>query len=790
MDSYNMASSRDGKTELVRAIENGDIELVERLVKDCVDLEEKDKSGRTAVYYAQKLGNSYILEILRKGGAYIDDEKKSRVARMETCHKSFLKRDWSDDDNVNRILRTSDVWSYPYMKSLVERYMALKDLIPVKRKFTCWRGIATYPGFRCQNPKKGDIVELKGFSSFTMSKEIAEEFVIRSDSDPNDINSMCILEWEVPAGIDVVQLGDHEDEIFTFPNIKIQIKGPGKKKNINVLDDYDNYNISIRFIPIKLVEVEKFIGNLPGVQEWYEKAKKENRYPSLISDMESLGMKTKKAFRKHVSPVKTVTPKITFEHYFRVIYTMASQYSHTKQEYKDLINSLIESDPSLEEYRDDLFEASQFQKTYRDTGIVVLKHIYPVEECREFVGEFWEYILSLPYKPEIKREIEETINRLGLIEDPWKSVKKKDVAALHKYYPMTGSFGALTMPPAFHMKGSWKARQDPVIISVYRALLGVQEIETTIDRVSFRMPGQGESEFTHWDSNPFTWPEEDYESIQGILALSETSFRAVPGTHTDVFQQKFTSLYPPNKRHDQYFVGLDKNLNDVLSDMENNDLYIPPRLEKENDEKYTKRLVKILKKHDKNYKGIFDPMNLREKVETFPIGIGDYVIWSNRLLHEARKNSSDKIRYAFYNSYYPAGNPCMNVQVTHRKKDIDYYADRLESYRTGKNPYAYPNSGTEIKMWSQRAWSCKADSLKRFCDMWIPEETPCIDKQPKNKGVPWPIVKGWDPLKLGIYSPPPLSAEGWRLLGIDIENDKYMTIGGQFEEREIPRCGE
>lgn len=92
-------------------------------------------------------------------------------------------------------------------------------------------------------------------------------------------------------------------------------------------------------------------------------------------------------------------------------------------------------------------------------------------------------------------------------------------------------------------------------------------------------------------------------------------------------------------------------------------------------------------------------------------------------------------------------------------------------------------------MVSERAWSCRVTTLPMFCDMWIPEETPCTDKYTK-KGIPWPIVTGWDPSELGIYSPPPLSNEGWRLLGVDVESDEQMTVGGKFKKRTIPRCGD
>jgi len=250
----------------------------------------------------------------------------------------------------------------------------------------------------------------------------------------------------------------------------------------------------------------------------------------------------------------------------------------------------IKKIPSLP-MKENLLETCKFKTTFKENGIVVIKGVISSDMVKQCKADIWETVLDYPYKPEIKEQLD-----------------LKDIETLRKYYPMTGGFGALTIPPAFHTKGQWMVRQDPSVVGVFSTLLNTNDISVHFDRISFKLPGQGEREFCHWDSDPWSWPEEEYESLQGILTLTPTSFFAVPKTNTNVFRKKFIKVYPKSKRKDQYFI------------QKNN-----------------------------------DPFNLLKKVKEYKLNPGDLVIWSNRLLHEARKNTTNSIRMAHYISFFPKG---------------------------------------------------------------------------------------------------------------------------------------
>lgn len=420
---------------------------------------------------------------------------------------------------------------------------------------------------------------------------------------------------------------------------------------------------------------------------------------------------------------------------------------------EEYVRSIYGSGLSLSEYLS-LTSATAYINLYRHEGVITLRHIMPKEWTRRAIDDIWDNgILSLPWTDELKAEWQ-TI-RESFRADPWRVMSKADANRAIEIYPMTGGFGALTMPPAFHLATQWEARQDPVMVTVGRALLVASGaipqpvrpaldptdpgVLVSLDRVSLKFPGQGETEFCHWDSDPFSWPEEPYEGMQGILSLSNTSFRAVPRTHTEEFRQRFIALYPQGKRKDQYHV---------------------------------------LSQHD--------PLGLRKSVREYPLRPGDYVVWSNRLLHEARINRTSFVRYGFFIQYIPAHlGPAPAVLDAHRPKKIvgkgkrkdksadappepddalhAWYRDRQRSYETGGNPHTFP-SGTTISLYSQRSLMSHPQSLDTFCAMFTTPPTPYTYKTGKKKGQVVNLPSGWNPLEEGSYTPPPLSELGQYLL--------------------------
>ena len=179
------------------------------------------------------------------------------------------------------------------------------------------------------------------------------------------------------------------------------------------------------------------------------------------------------------------------------------------------------------------------KRELKENGVVVIKSVITTEKVKESVEDIWRHILSLPFVPEVKKKWEGVYS--GMKDDFWRDVSKAESKQVKEIYPMTGGFGALTRSPAFHLQTQWDVRQNPYIASIFANILETKELMVAIDRVSFKYPGQGENEFEHWDSNPWFWPEEEYEGVQGILALSETSFYAVPkikyrGVSAEIYQ--------------------------------------------------------------------------------------------------------------------------------------------------------------------------------------------------------------------------------------------------------------
>ena len=358
----------------------------------------------------------------------------------------------------------------------------------------------------------------------------------------------------------------------------------------------------------------------------------------------------------------------------------------------------------------------KIKKDFQDTGIAVIKGVIGKEKVEACVEDIWKHVLRLPFTAEVKAKWKGLYDSLK--DDFWRNVSKEESRIAKEYYPMTGGFAALTRSPAFHLQTQWDIRQNPYIASIFANLLDTRELMVAIDRISLKFPGQGDTEFEHWDSNPWFWPEEEYEGVQGIMALSQTSFFAVPGTNTRSFRETFIKKYAYHPNKNEY---------------------------------------KINKKED--------PMGLFGKAQEYKLDPGDLVIWSSRCLHQARKNKTSKIRYAYFISYFPRGKPQPAVLEAYHKKGIDFVEDRIESYETGRNPRFFP-SGIEIRLYSRMHYMMHPKILDKFCDMFTVgcEEHEYESGAKKGQKVKLPVE--WNPLKLGIYEPPKLTSLGKYLLGI------------------------
>lgn len=354
---------------------------------------------------------------------------------------------------------------------------------------------------------------------------------------------------------------------------------------------------------------------------------------------------------------------------------------------------------------------------FKTNGVVVVKNVIPHDMVHECVKDIWGYILNLPWIPEIKKQWVDI--HASMKNDYWREVSAKESAQVKKVYPMTGAFGALTRSPAFHLKTQWEVRQNPYIASVFASILGTKDLMVSIDRISFKYPKQGEAEFEHWDSNPYYWHLEKYEGVQGILALSDTSFFAVPKTHTMEFRDQFISQYPPGKKTDSEY-----------------------RIDK------TK-----------------DPMGLYGSAKEYPLKKGDLVIWSARLLHQARKNVTKRVRYAYFINYFPWGQPQDSVLRQFGNNVDRYIDDRIHSYNTGMNPTYFP-SGFKVALYSKMAYNFHPEAVTRFSEMF----TKGNEEVKKKNGTTVKVPVEWNPLELGFYEPPELTPLGKYFLGLSTEN--------------------
>jgi hypothetical protein len=381
----------------------------------------------------------------------------------------------------------------------------------------------------------------------------------------------------------------------------------------------------------------------------------------------------------------------------------------------------IKKTPGLSSTRITKLEhAANLSRKIKREGVVVVRKAITKDQVKESVEDIWNSIINLPL---IETEKEKWRQMKRAFEDDyWRDCTAAEATTIKSIYPMTGGFGALTLPPAFHLKTQWQIRQNPMIVDIARRLLGAEKLMVTLDRVSFKARGQVETEFTHWDSNPFYWKDSKDLGIQGIVALCKTSFWAVPRTHTNKFRDEFVCLYPKTDRPDQYFVTKDH-----------------------------------------------DPMDLQSKIVEYKLEAGDFIFWSEGTLHEARINSSPKIRYAYFISYFKYDQPAPAVLKYYSKHEDDPVAafreDRIKSYNTGCNPQTFP-SGTEIKLYAKSHIMYHPEVPDNFCKKMTAGCEEFTYKSGKKKGTTIQVPVNYEPLGLGIYKAPKLSKLGRELLGL------------------------
>lgn len=370
-------------------------------------------------------------------------------------------------------------------------------------------------------------------------------------------------------------------------------------------------------------------------------------------------------------------------------------------------------------------------KDIEQNGYIILPNVFSKQECDEAISELWDILEATPHKPEyqIKRP-----------NDPLAPLTSAKLKELDKNWVPHKNYGMFNENPVWHTKAHWKARQNPLLHQVYSQLLGTEAIWCTIDRASIKLPGQGEEEFNHWDADP--WHPLSFPSFQGIINLCERHFRCVPGSHKVEWHNDFKNEYKYLASNEQRPMVMIKKEQDSW----NLGQILP------NDHTPAKTKYNCIR-------DIICPA-------------GSMIIFNNRTMHSVARNTSDKIVYALYLSFTQAGS--RDFMSVHNKPNWSWsalhpfakngdteLADRIRSYQTGMAPYRFPGGGITQYV-----------PLRTFAWVIRKRDPSTVGKHP-NTGNPWVFEQ-----KPKNYVPPPLTALGRKILGLDPwETVKYIFPG-------------
>ena len=354
-------------------------------------------------------------------------------------------------------------------------------------------------------------------------------------------------------------------------------------------------------------------------------------------------------------------------------------------------------------------------------GYLIIPEVLDQPGIDTAISELWDILESVPHKPEYQLERP---------TDPTAPLSTTLRKKLDKSWIPSKSYGMVNEPPSFHTPTHWKLRQDPYIYKIYTQILGTEKIWCTLDRANIKLPGYGEDEFNHWDYDP--WHPVP-GSFQGIVNLTERHFRCVPGSNTVDWHKDFMKTYHWHSSQ-------------------------------------TQRPMVLLKKDQDPWNlGQILPLDSQTPCKTkygcirdIICPAGSIVIFSNRLMHSVAKNQTNKLIYALYLSFFPAGNrDYMSVynksnwigwktQHPHVQDGDTELGDRIRSYQQGTRPYRYPSGRITYYITSR---TMKNVTNKRL------ESSLSIHP---TSGKPF----AHEPLPSN-YVPPTLTALGRLVLGID-----------------------
>lgn len=373
--------------------------------------------------------------------------------------------------------------------------------------------------------------------------------------------------------------------------------------------------------------------------------------------------------------------------------------------------------------------AADFFKVW---GFVIVR-VLDKPQCNSLIREQWRKIIrAQPWEapirvlgqesPRADIDLDVALGEAGdsaaqlmdVLINPLSVAQRKEFA---RAWPFHRGFGACCDHSAFHLPGVWALRQDERLYKLACAVTGTDDLWVDVNRSIHKLPGEGEEEFLHFDTNPLrplrpSEPEEP--QLCGKVCYTASRVVLVPNTHTKEFRAAFKELYAEHYR-------------------------VKPNAAK----------VGLCKEKP-------DPLGLVEKAVQFPVPAGCAVFWDKGLLHGMAKTPlKEPTEYGCYLGYFKAGSRQRYEDVC----GVTERADRVESYLLGQAPKLWP-SFDPIHFVPKRFTNYPKILAGYIAKM--PKNHPSIFTN--SKGVtclrPWPNVG---------YTPPALSALGRRLLGTSSE---------------------
>jgi hypothetical protein len=168
-----------------------------------------------------------------------------------------------------------------------------------------------------------------------------------------------------------------------------------------------------------------------------------------------------------------------------------------------------------------------------------------------------------------------------------------------------------------------------------------KEVHFSIDRTISKWLEEGEDEFMHTDTAPFS--KRDNGSIQGKFCATDGAFICSPGSHllTEEVARLYPAIYPKTKKTAKKF-GLSKTAEDPLHIIDNSVRVIVPA--------------------------------------------GCLILWHDNLFHGVAKNETGRVQWGCYVGW------TNNIErKDYHKSGKDQVQDRYDSWRYGVRPIAHPS---------------------------------------------------------------------------------------------------